>query len=125
MAVLSNPTVTINNTPVAIIPNSFKFNEGQGEQKFRTQSAGGGSVEQVLADDVEMKYGKFSFELLNTEDNIENAREWKLNLDQNAVTVSEGNFSRSFLQAAVVNDYDVELSADGNISLEWNSRQPV
>jgi hypothetical protein len=123
--VLSNPTVVINNTPVAIIPNSFKFNEGQGEQKIRVESAGGGALNQVLADDVEMKFGAFSFEMLNTEANIESARSWKLNGNLNTVSVSEGNFDRTFAGSAIVNNYDVSLAADGNIVLEWNGQQPV
>lgn len=123
--VLSNPTVVVNNTPIPIIPNSFKYNEGLGEQKLRVESAGGGALNQVLSDDVEMKLGAFSFEMLNTEANIEEARKWKQNGNLNTVSVTEGTFDRTFAGAALINNYDVSLAADGNLVLEWNSQQPV
>lgn len=123
--VLSNPTVVINNTPTPIIPNSFEFDEGQGEQKMRVESAGGGALTQQLSDDVEMKIGGFKFEMLNTEDNIKNAREWKLLGNSNTVSVSEGKFSRTFVGSALTNNYKIGLSADGTIPLEWQGEQPA
>lgn len=125
MAVLSNPTVVINNNPVPIIPNSFQFDEGQGEQTLRTESTGGGAITQQLADDITTHIGGFQFEMLNTEANIELAREFKLNGAANVVEVSQGNFSRTFLGCAVTNNYKVGLAADGNIPLEWMGQSPA
>lgn len=123
--VLANPTVVVNNNPIAIVPNSFSYTEGFGEQQLRVQSAGGNSLEYAASDDVTTKKAMFKFEMLNTSENIENARQWKQNLNQNVVSVSEDSFSRTFTQAMIVNDYEVSLSSDGNISLEFNSARAV
>lgn len=119
--VLSNPTVVANNNPIAIIPNTFAYTEGLGEQEVRVQSAGGGSLEQVLADDVTTKMSTFKFEMLNTAENIQTVRGWKRNLNQNTFSVSEDSFSRTFTNALIMNDYEVQLSSDGNIALEFKS----
>lgn len=119
--VLSNPTVVANNNPTAIIPNSFGYTEGLGEQTVRTQSTGGGSVEQVSSEDVTTRKSKFKFEMLNTADNIDLARTWKRNGNQNVFSVSEDSFSRTFTNAIIVNDYEVTLASDGNIALEFES----
>lgn len=123
--VLSNPTVVANNNPVAIIPNTFTFTEGLGEQEIRVQSAGGNSLEYVGADDVTTKMSTFKFEMLNTEQNIASAREWKENFNQNIFSVSEDNFSRTFTDALLMGDYEVALSSDGNLALEFKAATAV
>ena len=62
---LSNPTIVINNIAVAIVPNSFSFTEGFGEQDIKVQSAGGGSVQTVLSSNVETNMSMVKFSLHN------------------------------------------------------------
>ncbi len=123
--ILSRPTVIVNNVPVPIIPNTFKFDEGQGETNVSTQSLGGNKVDVVTSDNAEDKIGKCSFEMKATEDNVKNARGWKLNPGVNVIKVSEGGFQRVFQQMSIMNNYEVELSAEGKLSLEWEGAQPI
>lgn len=123
---ISKPSVIVNDNPVNILPNTFKFGEGLGETTVRTQSAGGGSVESVISDNAEDKLGKFSFEMANTPGNIALARGWKQNPGVNSVdSTGSGNFSRIFNNSSITNDYEVTLSTDGNIALEWAGDAPI
>ena len=42
-------------------------------------------------------------------------------LSTNVVQIVDDNIQRSFTSATLVNDYELELQADGKISLEWNA----
>lgn len=131
--VIANPSVIINNIPLAIKPNSLVFTEGFGEQILRSASAGGQSVEQVLADNVEDNFSDIKFSLDNTINNIEQARIWKSQPGLNGIvvigTVIEGNtkvnFRRSFNKASLINNYEVPLGADVTIDLEFKSNPAV
>lgn len=117
---ISLPTVVVNNVTVAILPNTFKYTSGFGAQKMRTQSSGGGSVDVVYSDDATSKMSKVTFDVINTSANEALARSWKVNGNQNAISVSDSSgFSRSFANMALVGDFEVDLGADGKISLEF------
>lgn len=126
---LSNGTLLVNNDVVAYIPNTLTFTEGLGEQDIRTAAAGGGQTEQVFSDNVEMRYSTVKFEVPGTVENIAKARQWKQNKNQNLVQIqgrtSDGTLSRTFTQAALLTDYEVPLSNDGNITLEWRTNPAV
>jgi hypothetical protein len=126
---LSNASVVVNNAPVAIIPNTLTFTEGLGEQSIRAASSGGAQTEQVFSDNIEMRYSTVKFELPPTIENIAFAREWKINKNQNLIQVSgrtaDGTLTRTFSQAAMLTDYEVPLSADGNITLEFRANPAV
>ena len=125
---LTDPSVAVNNNDIAIIPNTCKYTEGEGETSVRATSGGGGATVMVISEDITQKIGKISFELANTIENIKLAREWKKNPGVNFVEVSatlKGEaFQRIFNQASVTNDYEVMLQHEGNIPLEWESEQP-
>ncbi len=126
---LSDPLVTVNNNPIAIIPNTVKYTEGKGEQTLRAASLGGGNTEQVYAHNVETNFSMVMFEMPSTVDNINQAREWKTNLNQNLVQIAgstpEGQITRTFSQAAILNDYEVELGSETNITVEFKSNAAV
>ncbi len=126
---ISKPSIVINNNPVAILPNSSKGNEGEGETTVRTQSAGGGNIELVITDNAEDKTGMFSFDLANTPQNIELARGWKKNPGVNVIEVSGEvagvPWGRIYNQCSITNNYEFELSADGKASLEWHGEAPL
>jgi len=127
---ISKPSVKVNNNPIAIIPNSAKFDEGEGETSVSAISIGGGGVELVVSDDATDKVGMVSFEIPNTPANIDLARGWKKNPGDNVVEVDgktkDGKkFNRVFNQASVVNNYEVELGVEGKISLDWKSQPPI
>lgn len=126
---LSNGTLLVNNDVVAYIPNSLVYTEGLGEQSIRTAAAGGNQTEQVFSDNVEMRYSTVKFDLPSTIDNINKLRQWKKNRNQNLVQIAgrtvDGTLSRTFSQAALLSDYEVPLSNDGNISVEWRANPAV
>ncbi len=122
MIQLTDAAVIANNEAVGINPNSLKYTEGFGERKVRAVSVGGGKVEQVFANDVETALSKLTFELPTTPENIELVRDWTAagngNVFQIAGFTSEGDTTRTFTQAAVTNDYEVEIGSEGNITVE-------
>ena len=125
---ITSPQVEINGLSIAIIPNSFEFDEGLGEQTVKSQSAGGGSVEQVFFDDSETKFSMVKFDLYNTASNIELARIWKTSKNRNNINITDGadsDFSRTVKEAAVTNNYAVPLKNEGNISIELHGRPAV
>lgn len=127
---LANVSVVVNNEPVAIVPNSFKYTEGKGEQTMRAASSGGGAVEQVFSENVEMNFSMVSFGLFNDIDSIETARSWKSSKNNNVVSfsgaTSDGKtIERTFTQSAILNDYEVELGADTNFEIEFKSNPAV
>ncbi len=116
---LVNPTITLNNIAFNYLPNTSKFTEGKGEQTVRTQVSGG-NIEAIFSDDAETKIGKVMFELANTAKNIELARTWKsLENNNNIIISDESGFTRTFNNMALVNDYEISLSKDGNLPLEF------
>lgn len=126
---LANALVTVNNDPVAIIPNSLVFTEGLGEQSIRAASAGGGQVEQIYSDNIESNFSMVNFDIPATVENIARARAWKTNRNQNVVQIMgstpEGNVTRTFTQAALLNDYEVALGTDTNVSIEFKSNPAI
>ena len=129
MQQLSAPTVVVNNTVVAIEPNSCAYTEGFGEQSARTASAGGGSVETVYSNDVATNLSMVKFTLASTIPNIKLAREWKANGNENVVSLSaentDGDFNRSVSEAGVTNDFEVALSADGVLEIEFHGKAAI
>lgn len=119
---VSDAVVIVNNEVVAVVPNSVKFTEGFGEQKVRAASVGGGKVETVHARDLESSLSKVMFELMTTIGNVKLARSWKANFAQNVIQVSgstpDGDINRTFTNATITNDYEVEIGSEGNISIE-------
>jgi hypothetical protein len=129
MIQLTDAALIANDEAVGIIPNSMKFTEGFGERKVRTASIGGGKVEQIFARDVETALSKLMFDLPTTPENIALAKAWAENGNENTFQIAgatpEGDVTRSFTQAALVNDYEVEIGSEANISIEICSNQAI
>lgn len=106
---LSNPTVLINNISVAVVPNSVSYTEGKGEQMVRVQSAGGGSVQSVLSNNVETNLSTVKMSLFPTAENIALILTWKNNANANAISITGSGLTRSFTNAALTSDYEVSL----------------
>jgi len=129
--ILNNPTVTVNNYPVPVIANSLSYSEGLGEQTLRMESTGGGNVEQLYSDNIEMKKSKVKWSMLPSINNIEIIRQWKLLANSNAITISAidnvtlKDFTRTFAGCALINNYDVNLKGDGDIEIEFEGATAV
>ena|SRR3990167_9522761 len=122
---LANPTVLINNLSVSIVPNSFTYTEGRGEQTVRVQSAGGGSVQSVLSNNVETNLSTVKFDVFPTAENIALILGWKDNGNENVIGATGAGLTRSFTNATLTNDYEVALGSDTKISLEFKTNAAV
>lgn len=122
---LANPTVLVNNLSTPIVPNSFSYTEGFGEQTVRTQSAGGGGVQSVFSNNVETNLSMVKFSMFPTAENIALIRQWKSNGNENVISASGSGLTRSFTNATLVNDYEVNLGADSQIDLEFKTDASV
>lgn len=127
---LADAQVTVNDEPISIVPNSITFTEGLGEQTMRAASTGGGSVEQVYATNVETNFAMVNFAVYNDIDSIENLRIWKVNQNNNVITITGGTpdgktITRTFQQAAILNDPEINLGADTQIDIEFKTSQAV
>jgi hypothetical protein len=120
---ISDASIVANNIAVAIVPNSCSYTEGFCEYIYRSQSAGGGSIQGVFSENLENRLPMLKFSLYNTAENIATLRQWKVNRNSNAFTVTGrvpgfANFTRSFKNGAVITDYEVNLGADTQIDVE-------
>jgi len=126
---ISDAGVVVNNVGVNIVPNSLSFDEGFGEQSVLVQSAGNGKLSTVYSNDVETSVGMVKFSMRSTVDNIALARKWKSNGNRNAVAViaqtADGSLTRNFSGMALVSNYEVQLSADGVLDLEFRGNRPT
>jgi len=131
MSIINNPSVVINNNPVPVVANSVTFNEGLGEGEFKVESTGGGNVGLVFCENIESKIGEVKFEMLPKIQNIDAARGWKLLKSANTIEISGKDsttgksITRTFTKAAIMSNYEVGLSTDGKLSLEWKSKPAV
>lgn len=126
---ISDAGVVVNNVGVNITPNSLVFDEGFGEQTVMVQSAGNGKISTVYSNDVETNVGMVKFSMRSTVANIALARQWKANGNRNAVAIiastPDGNLTRNFSGMALVSNYEVQLSADGVMDLEFRGNRPT
>lgn len=124
---LAEAVVIVNNEAIGIVPNTLKFSEGLGEQAVHPVSVGGGKTEQVFANNLETNFGRVMFEVRTTVDNVELVRGWKLNGNGNVIQVAaeaDGQqLTRTFNQAVLTGDYDIEIGSDTTITLEFQTAQ--
>lgn len=120
---IAAPQLMLNNVNIAIIPNTFKYTEGLGEQTMKTASAGGGSVVQVIADDASKKKSKCEFQFYADASLIALTKTVKQNLNRNIISGvdPQSDWSRTFQQAILVNDYEIETGPDGKLTLQFES----
>lgn len=117
---LSVPGIAVNNIPIEIVPNSFKFVMGKGETNVRSASAGGGASRSIHTENAETKIGKMSWEMYVTDDNIELISGWKANIGTNFVSAQQPVTNpKSGGSMSMVNDPDFEASADGVVAVEF------
>ena len=65
------------------------------------------------------------FSLHNTAENIDLARTWKVNANNNAITITGNGLNRAVNNAAVTNDYEVNLGSDTTIDIEFKGDAAV
>lgn len=120
---LNDPTVLWNGNPIDVMPNSVKFDDGEGETTVRSTSSGGGQRKIIISQAVEDNMGKLMLDLPNDINSINNSRDMKRNpgthvFEITARTDDGKTFFRAFTGAVVTNRVEKSLSSDGTIPLE-------
>lgn len=111
------------NNVVPIVPNSFEFNPGNPERSVLPQVTGNGDVENVVSEDYTTAKSDFKFMLYATDENIERVLKYKDNFSNNAFKfISEDNVTYLFKNAVLVNNPNITVSTDGEISPEFQSK---
>lgn len=128
--IVSQPQVEVNNQVVPVKANTVMCDEGLGETDVKGASLGGGEVEVEISDSAEDQVGACKFAMSTTVKNKKSARGWKINKGVNVVKISgkdpEGNsFVNVYRKMSITNNYEVNLSHGGDISLDWKGAQPI
>ena len=123
---LSNPTITINNLTTPIVPNTFTYKSGKGDRTVRTQSSGGGSVQNVFSTDIETNKSMVKFSIFNPKENIDKLEDWQDLLDGNAILATAKNgFSKSFSNMTLITDPEIAFGSDTTIEVEFEGQPAI
>ena len=121
---LSVPTIIINNETIAIVPNSFMYDGGEGEVTVRAASAGGGNTTSVHSQNAETQIGKCKFDVFLTPATDTAIAIWKERVGANSIQVIQRDtggesVTLSFDNMSLINAVERAASADGVTSLEF------
>jgi len=122
---LSVPGIIVNNEPWAIVPNSFKYDGGEGSTTVKSASTGGSNVESVHSENAEDKIGKCSFDIFLKAGTDAKIAVLKANIGANSIEAIQrapaGGDSQtlSFNNMSLCSPVEREASADGTTSLEF------
>lgn len=121
---LSVPTIVINNETIKIVPNSFKYDGGEGEINVRSASEGGGASSSVHSENAETKIGMCSFEMFLTPDLDAKIAEWKESIGANAIQAvqrsqSGESVTLSWDNMSLASSVEREASADGVVPFDF------
>ena len=82
---ISVPTILVNSQTIAIVPNSFSYDGGEGEINVRSASAGGGNSTSVHSQNAESQVGKCKFDVYLQPGVDGNIRSWKSRVGANSI----------------------------------------
>lgn len=112
--------LTINNEPIGIVPNSFKYKRGKGEINVRSASTGGGGIDIVTTRNAEDNVGMMSFDMYVTPVTENLFNDWKSRIESNVVQAQQlGQNTLTMNQASLSNDPEFEPTADGKVTIEF------
>ena len=118
------PSLQINGLYVSIVPNSLSIRRGFGTTTVDAESIGS-TVTTVFKKDQTKAVGYVTFMIEPTDDNISQMQVIQDNNPNNVVQITQNNFSRTMPAAAITNDFDENLGADKNITIEMSGDQIV
>ena len=121
---LNNVNVVVDGEPVAVQPNSVKFNDGDGEVTLRSQTTGS-TVDVVRSVNAETKIGMAGFTLLSTDENAALLRKWRRDENAHTVELSQDgtDFQRAFLNMRISNNPDIETGHDSSFDVEFQGER--
>jgi len=121
---LNNVNVIVDGEPIAVQPNSVKYNDGDGEVTLRSQTTGS-TVEVVRSVNAETKIGMAGFILLSTDENAALLRKWRRDENAHTVELSQDgtDFQRAFRNMRISNNPDVETGHDSSFDVEFQGER--
>jgi len=118
---VTNPKLKFNGDSLKVASNTVDFDEGLGEQTYEAENFGD-VVEGVFSDDLSTHIPAFKISVYATVENIEKLRKIKERGNNNVAELTgrtqDGSFGRTFLQAAITNNYKVALKAGESFEIE-------
>ena len=125
---LSVPTIQVNGETLAIVPNSFTYDGGEGEINVRAASSGGTVTSSVHSVNAETFIGKCKFDMFLVTGVDAKIKDWKAKVGANDVKALQKSESGeavelSWNNMSLVNVVDREASADGATSFEFEGDQ--
>lgn len=122
---ISVPEVRVNDDLFKIVPNSFSYDGGEGEITVRAASAGSGNTETIHTENAETQMSMCKFSLYLDNDLDGNIRNWKEDIANNTVKVTQKNgngksYIRVFPGQSLMNAVERTASADGVVELEFS-----
>jgi hypothetical protein len=125
---INNPEVIINGDPIAIVPNSFKYDEGIPVGEVRAAVIGA-TIIQDFSEDVETAFSTLSFTVYPGVDRINRFRAIANNRNNNVISMTaietvsgvEKELRRTFKNASLVTKPEIMVAADGEITIEFKS----
>lgn len=124
--IICNVTFIVNDSPIAYINNTLTYTTGKGEYKVRTQVGGGSIILTSACIDVETAVSTIKVDVLPTQFNIDFFKDVKNRHNGNVIHLTDGqDFNVTFQNTFLANDYEVQLSGDGKISLEFKGDPAV
>ncbi len=119
MKTLSNPTVEVDDDTISIIPNSLSYKEGQGDRNVKAESAGGSAITPIVTINAETKISMCKFKLSNTEDHLNQIKEWMGEDEGVTISLSEGEIQVAFREMVVTTEPERAVGADGELEVEF------
>lgn len=118
---LSNPTVEVDDDVISIIPNSLSYKEGSGDTQVKAESGGGNSIVTIVTENAETKISMCKFKLSNTEEHLNQIKEWKASNDDGGVTISlsEGAIQVAFREMILTVEPERTVGADGELEVDF------
>ena len=118
---LSVPGISVNNVPIAIVPDSYKSVLGAGEITVRAASSGGNGVVSIHTENAETKVSKMTWQMYNTGETKRLVQQWKRNIGANAIVAQQSGITPDTMQhGSMKNDPEFEGSADGKVTIEFS-----
>ncbi len=121
-----SPEVVLNNEPINLIPSTFVYKEGFGEN-IVAPVANGRNTSLVISTDLTTQKGMMTFSLPSTAVNVELVRTLKNQPGVNVIKASDpdSDMTRTLTSATLINDPEIQLQNEGVIELEFEGNQLV
>jgi len=123
---LYSPEVVVNNEPINIVPATFSYKDGFGEDTV-SSVANGTNVENIISTDLTTKKGMIKFSVASTASNAVLLRILKNQPGGIVIKVSDAksDFTRTLTSGPLISDPEVQLQNEGVIELEFEGNSLV